>query len=94
MPPELMNKLKVPLFYIATKDEPEMLEVQKALKENNDKNKFIRFDDVHHGVFSARGDWTVKNQLNRVNEGFDLFINFFNDNFNNNKEPKTKKIKL
>eukprot|EP01006_Ploeotia_vitrea_P063836 TRINITY_DN8635_c0_g1_i1.p1 TRINITY_DN8635_c0_g1~~TRINITY_DN8635_c0_g1_i1.p1 ORF type:complete len:238 (-),score=38.80 TRINITY_DN8635_c0_g1_i1:120-833(-) len=70
-----------PTCIIPSKDEPPMEDIQEVLSNNQfkDVNIWNRFEDMHHGFCSARGDLTVPEQAARVTEALNIFAKWFSE---------------
>ena len=70
---------KVPLAVLLSKDEPDLESVKKILlaKPFGDRCVWDRFDNMHHGWCTARGDWSNEVQAARASEALNIFANFF-----------------
>lgn len=62
--------------------DPDHTPVKEVLDKKlfGDKCKYRRFDDMHHGFCSARGDWSIPEQATRASEAVDTFVKFFEAN--------------
>lgn len=80
--PELAEEVKVPMLIMPSRDDPDHTPVKEVLdkKPFGDKCLYRRFDDMHHGFCSARGDWTIPEQAAKASEAIDTFVKFFKAN--------------
>lgn len=72
------NPVKVPVIFLPSKDEPDLIPMVNIVKKNvgADKVAHQRFDDMTHGFAAARGNWKNDNERKRAEEALTLVHNF------------------
>ncbi|KAF9956381.1 hypothetical protein BGZ70_009913 [Mortierella alpina] len=74
-----VKDIKCPLILFPSKDEQDMVPVIEAVNEKRFSIKSMqqRFDTMHHGWTSSRGDWSDPEQLQAGLEAVHLLAEFF-----------------
>jgi dienelactone hydrolase len=76
--------VRVPMYLLPTKDEPDMLPFYEVLKQKFGNNTgHRRFDDMFHGFAGARGNFSNPLNVQRVEEVIEILGGFFSRNLRN-----------